>query len=52
MADARPNIVFVITDQQRYDTVNALGFPHVDTPHMDRLVREGIAFTHCFVAAP
>jgi arylsulfatase A-like enzyme len=52
MADARPNIVFVITDQQRYDTVNALGFPHVDTPHMDRLVHEGVAFTQCFVAAP
>ena len=52
MADSRPNIVFVITDQQRYDTVNALGFPFVDTPHMDRLVREGVSFSNCFVTAP
>ena len=51
MAD-RPNIIFIITDQQRYDTINALGYPHVDTPHMDRLVREGISFSNCFVPAP
>ena len=51
MAD-QPNIIFVITDQQRYDTINALGFPFVDTPHMDRLVREGVSFSNCHVAAP
>ena len=43
MAD-QPNIIFVITDQQRYDTINVLGFPFVDTPHMDRLVRKGFVF--------
>ena len=48
----QPNIIFVITDQQRYDTINALGFPYVDTPHMDRMVREGVAFTNCYVTAP
>ncbi len=48
----QPNIIFVITDQQRYDTINALGFPHVDTPNMDRLVREGVSFENCFVTAP
>ncbi len=51
MTDSRPNIIFIITDQQRYDTVNALGFPYIDTPHMDRLVREGVAFTQCYVAS-
>ncbi|MDP7051399.1 MAG: sulfatase-like hydrolase/transferase [Verrucomicrobiota bacterium] len=51
MTDSQPNIIFIITDQQRYDTVNALGFPYVDTPHMDRLVREGVAFTQCYVAS-
>ncbi|QDT04166.1 Arylsulfatase [Rubripirellula lacrimiformis] len=49
--DDRPNIVFIITDQQRYDTIAALGFPHVDTPHLDRLVREGISFDQCHVTA-
>ena len=38
----RPNIIFIITDQQRYDTIRALGFDYMDTPHLDRLVREGV----------
>lgn len=41
----RPNIVFVFTDDQRHDTVAALGNPIVQTPHMDALVREGTAIT-------
>jgi arylsulfatase len=51
VADSRPNIIFIITDQQRYDTIAALGFPHVDTPHLDRLVREGVSFSQCHVTA-
>ena len=49
---SQPNIVFIITDQQRYDTVGALGFPHVETPNLDRLTHEGVHFTNCFVTAP
>lgn len=49
---SRPNIVFVITDQQRWDTIAALGHAHVETPHLDRLVHEGTAFTHVYVTAP
>ena len=49
---SQPNIVFIITDQQRYDTIGALGFPHVETPNLDRLTREGVHFTNCFVTAP
>ena len=52
MADSRPNIVFIITDQQRFDTINALGFPYMDTPNLDRLVNEGVTFTNCFIPAP
>jgi len=51
MADARPNIIFIITDQQRYDTINALGYDFMDTPNLDRLVREGVSFTDCHVTA-
>lgn len=50
--DARPNIIFIITDQQRYDTIRALGYPHVDSPNLDRLVNEGVTFTNTFVTAP
>ena len=49
--DNRPNIIFIITDQQRYDTIAALGYPHVDTPNLDRMVREGVSFSQCHVTA-
>ncbi len=51
MADARPHIIMIITDQQRYDTIAALGYPYMDTPHLDRLVREGTVFSNSFVTA-
>ncbi|MDR3268337.1 MAG: sulfatase-like hydrolase/transferase [Tannerella sp.] len=41
----RPNILFLLTDDQSYNTVHALGNPEVVTPNMDRLVSEGTAFT-------
>jgi len=52
MPGERPNIILIITDQQRYDTIGALGFPYMDTPNLDRLVKEGIALTNCFITAP
>ena len=50
--DSRPNIILIMTDQQRYDTIGALGYPHMDTPNLDKLVNEGITFGHSFVTAP
>jgi arylsulfatase len=52
MPGRSPNIIFIITDQQRFDTIRALGFPYMDTPNLDRLVSEGVTFTQCHVAAP
>ncbi|MAS34085.1 MAG: arylsulfatase [Anaerolineaceae bacterium] len=52
MTNQRPNIILIITDQQRYDTINALGFPYMDTPNLDRLVNEGVSFDNCFITAP
>ncbi len=48
----RPNIIVIITDQQRYDTIGALGYPYMETPNLDRLVTEGVSFTQCHVTAP
>lgn len=48
----QPNIILIITDQQRYDTISALGFPYMDTPNLDRLVDEGTSFDNCHVTAP
>jgi arylsulfatase A-like enzyme len=52
MSADRPNVVLVTTDQQRLDTINALGASHMDTPNLDRLVNEGVTFTDCHVTAP
>jgi arylsulfatase A-like enzyme len=52
MPDQRPNIILIITDQQRYDTIRALDFPYMDTPNLDKFVHEGVSFTNCFIGAP
>ncbi len=48
----RPNILWYCTDQQRFDTIHALGNDHIHTPVMDRLCRTGIAFTRCYTQSP
>ena len=50
--DERPNILWICADQQRYDTIGALGNPHVRTPNLDRLVHDGTAFSHAFCQSP
>lgn len=45
----RPNIVFLLTDDQRFDTIRALDNRSIHTPHMDGLVRNGTAFTHACI---
>lgn len=46
--DERPNILWYCTDAQRYDTIAALGNPHIRTPAMDRLCAEGVSFTRTY----
>lgn len=50
--DTRPNIVFVITDDLRFDALGATGHPFARTPNLDRLAREGVSFTNFFTAVP
>ena len=52
MSGRRPNIVWYCTDQQRFDTIAALGNPHVATPTLDALVRQGTALTHAYCQSP
>ena len=44
-ATQKPNILFILTDDQRFDTIRALGNAEIQTPHMDRIVRRGVSFT-------
>ena len=48
----RPNILFVMTDQQRSDTIRALGNQEIRTPVLDSLVEQGNAFTNCYTPSP
>ena len=48
----RPNILWICTDQQRYDTIAALGNPYVSTPHLDQLLRQGVAFERAYCQSP
>lgn len=47
-----PNVLFILSDDQRPDTVAALGNPWIRTPHLDRLVREGTSFTRVISSNP
>ena len=47
-----PNILWICTDQQRWDTIHALGNEHIRTPNIDRLCMEGVAFTHAHCQNP
>lgn len=49
---SRPNILWYCTDQQRYDTIGALGNPYVRTPTIDSVVQQGVAFTHTYCQSP
>ena len=49
---ARPNILFILTDDQRFDTLGCAGNPIIRTPNVDRLAREGIRFDRAFVTTP
>lgn len=44
----RPNILFVLTDDQRWDTIHAFGDAEVETPNLDRLVERGFHFSNAY----
>lgn len=43
------NIVFILTDDHRYDALGFMGHPFLETPHLDALARGGVHFTNAFV---
>ncbi len=47
--DKQPNILFLLTDDQRNDTLGCAGHPIVKTPLIDRLARDGVRFENMFV---
>jgi arylsulfatase A-like enzyme len=45
----RPNVLYIVTDDQRWDLLSLRGHPFVRTPNMDRIGREGVLFLNSFV---
>ena len=45
----KPNILFLFTDDQRYNTINSVGNEDIQTPNIDRLVNSGLNFTHAHI---
>ena len=48
----RPNVLWLTTDQHRYDALGCAGNPVVRTPNLDRLAAEGVRFTRSYVVNP
>ncbi|HIT07861.1 MAG TPA: sulfatase-like hydrolase/transferase, partial [Candidatus Merdivicinus faecavium] len=49
MAD---NILLITTDQQRFDTIQALGNRSIFTPHLNYMASQGTAYTRCYADCP
>jgi arylsulfatase A-like enzyme len=49
---SRPNLLYILTDQQRYDTLVCYGNRQIQTPHLNRLAGESYVFEHAYVTQP
>ena len=50
--EEKPNIIFILTDDQRWDALGYAGNPIIQTPHMDQLAESGLYFPNAFVTTP
>ena len=50
--DKRPNILLIMTDQQRYDSLGCYGIDAIPTPNLDKLAAEGVMFENCYSNNP
>ena len=48
----KPNIIFIISDDQAYDDYSFMGHEFIETPHIDKLSRESLTFTRGYASAP
>ncbi|MCA8978334.1 MAG: sulfatase [Planctomycetes bacterium] len=51
-AQRAPNLVLLLTDDQRHDAMACAGHPFLQTPHIDSLAHRGVRFVDCFVTTP
>ena len=49
--DRSPNIIYILADDLGYGDLSCMGQKHFETPHIDRLAREGMLFTQHYSGA-
>ena len=52
VSNTPPNILFILTDDLGYGDLGCYGHPHIKTPYLDLLAREGMRLTHCYSPSP
>ncbi|MEX3014997.1 sulfatase-like hydrolase/transferase [Gymnodinialimonas hymeniacidonis] len=48
----RPNVLWIMADQLRFDYLSCYGHPHLHTPHIDALAARGVRFSNAYVQSP
>jgi arylsulfatase A-like enzyme len=48
----KPNFLFIMADQLRWDYLGCAGHPHIKTPNIDALARRGVRFERCYIQSP
>ncbi|MFC4870979.1 sulfatase [Negadavirga shengliensis] len=48
----KPNIIYILSDDQSWKDFGFMGHSHIETPHIDKLAEEGLTFTRGYVTAP
>ena len=51
-ADGKPNILFIMVDEMKWNVMSCEGHPYVKTPNLDRLAREGTRFATAYTVTP
>jgi arylsulfatase A-like enzyme len=52
MAHRKPNVLIIMTDQQRYDSLGCYGFDAIPTPNINKLAETGVLYENCYVNNP
>ncbi|HET9747152.1 MAG TPA: sulfatase-like hydrolase/transferase, partial [Chitinophagaceae bacterium] len=45
----QPNIIYIMSDDHDADAISVYNKKYISTPHLDKIAREGMRFTNCFV---
>ncbi|WP_044214022.1 sulfatase-like hydrolase/transferase, partial [Saccharicrinis fermentans] len=48
----KPNIIFLLSDDQKDNTFSAMGHPYIKSPNVDQLIKNGVRFSNTYVAEP